>query len=120
LAQYKTFQAAGLPSNFNPIVLTESTFNVDFASPELSVRQLTELDLETAAAQELVSQDLARLRRSKDDMAGKTVMICGPHHYCGYRGVIQFTHVHLKQYAVRLEANNRIMMIDRAFLTVIS
>jgi hypothetical protein len=99
--------------------LTESAFNVDFANPELSLRQPSELDLEAAAAQELVSQDLARLRRIKDDMAGKTVMISGPHHYCGYRGVIQFTHGHLKQYAVRLEANNRVMMIDRAFLTVI-
>ena len=47
---------------------------------------------------------------------GKTVTICGPHHYSGYRGVTQFTHVHLDQYAVRLEANGRIMMIDGTFL----
>ena len=112
----KTFQAAGLSSKFNPVVVTESAFNVDFANPKLSMRQPIELDSETAAAQEFVSQGLARLRRTKDDMAGKTVMICGPHHYSGYRGVVQFTHVHLNQYAVRLEAHGRIMMIDGTFL----
>jgi hypothetical protein len=96
--------------------MTESAFNVDFANPELSLRQPVELDSETAAEQEFVSQGLARLRRIKDDMASKTVMICGQHHYSGYRGVIQFTHVHLDQYAVRLEANGRIMMIDGTFL----
>jgi hypothetical protein len=113
--RYATYQTARLLSNLNPILMTESAFNLDFAEPELSLRRPTE-----TAAQDFVTQGLAQLRRVKDEMAGKTVIISGQHHYSGYRGVIQSTHVHLNQYAVRLEATGSMMMIDGTFLTIIS
>jgi hypothetical protein len=99
-----------------PTIVTELAYNLDFAEPELSPRQPSEVDPELERARDFITHELAKIRRIEDDMAGRAVMVTGMHHYCGYRGVVQSSHVHLQQCAVRLEATGQVTMIDRSFL----